>query len=117
MTRSEHNTRPGRSSSQLCRPEKRQRLYARDGFRCQWCQRHASEHGVKLSLDHFLARASKGDNATHNLFTSCTRCNSMRRDVPALTFAFDRATLFDGGADALDRILDRLGAPLPVFVP
>jgi 5-methylcytosine-specific restriction endonuclease McrA len=118
MTRTEYNRRRGRSSSQLCRPEKRQRIYARDGFRCQWCGRHASERGVKLSLDHFLARDAGGGNETDNLFTSCVRCNSKRRNIPALVFAFDQfGELFNGGADALDRILDALDRPLPRMVP
>lgn len=117
VTRGEYNRRSGRSSSQLCRPEKRQRIYARDGFRCQWCGRHASEKGVKLSLDHFLARDAGGGNETANLFTSCVRCNSQRRNLPALTFAYERGTLFNAAPDALDRILDALERPLPLVVP
>lgn len=115
-----YDSRPGRSSSQLCRPEKRQRFYARDGFRCLWCGRHASElpPHVKLSLDHFLPRSCKGNNATDNLFTACTSCNSRRQDTPALTYAYDTfGALFNGAVDALDRILDALERPLPVFVP
>lgn len=117
MTRQAYNTRHGRSSSQLCRPEKRQRLYARDGFRCVWCLRHASDRGVTLSLDHFLARDAGGSNATDNLFTSCVRCNSSRRNAPALVHAFRNATLFVHGGEILDRILDALDRPLPTHVP
>lgn len=118
MTRDEYNRRSGRSSSQLCRPEKRQRIYARDGFRCQWCHRHASERGVKLSLDHFLARDAGGGNETENLFTSCVKCNSRRRNTPALAFAFGQlGGLFNGAGEALDRILDALDRPLPRVVP
>jgi 5-methylcytosine-specific restriction endonuclease McrA len=117
VTRGEYNRRSGRSSSQLCRPEKRQRIYARDGFRCQWCFRHASEPGVKLSLDHFLARDAGGGNETDNLFTSCVKCNSSRRNAPALVHAFRNATLFTQGGETLDRILDALERPLPQVVP
>lgn len=117
MTKDEYNRRRGRSSSQLCRPEKRQRIYARDGFRCQWCGKHASQRGVKLSLDHFLARDAGGSNATDNLFTSCVKCNSTRRNTPALIHAFREATLFTQGGDVLDRILDALERPLPQVVP
>ena len=117
MTRDQYNKRAGRSSSQLCRPEKRQRIYARDGWRCLWCQRHVSTRGVKLSLDHFLPRARKGNNATGNLFTSCTRCNSQRRDRPALAYAFELGGLFETPYDLLARILTALDAPLRRFVP
>lgn len=118
MTRGGYNRRRGRSSSQLCRPEKRQRIYARDGWRCQWCARHASERGVKLSLDHFLARDAGGGNETANLFTSCVQCNSRRRNMPAISFAFGQhGALFSGAGDALDRILDALERPLPRVVP
>ncbi len=117
MIRDQHNKRPGRSSSQLCRPEKRQRIYARDGWRCLWCGRHASTRGVNLSLDHFLARASKGDNATGNLLTSCTRCNSQRRDRPALEYAAEVSGLYASTYDVLERILTQLDAPLPRVVP
>lgn len=117
MTRDQHNKRSGRSSSQLCRPEKRQRIYSRDGWRCLWCQRHASARGVKLSLDHFLPRVRKGDNATGNLFTSCTRCNSQRKDRPALLYAAEQAGLFETTYDVLERILTALDAPLRRYVP
>jgi 5-methylcytosine-specific restriction endonuclease McrA len=117
VTRDEHNKRKGRSSSQLCRPEKRQRIYARDGFRCLWCGRHASTRGVKLSLDHFLPRVRKGCNSTHNLLTSCTRCNSQRQDRPALEYAAERSGLFESTYDVLERILIALDTPLRRHVP
>lgn len=117
MTRAEHNKRKGRSSSQLLRPEKRQRIYARDGWRCVWCKRHASESGVKLTIDHFMPRALGGDNATENMLTACSRCNSERQDRPAIGWLIVRtATLREAGRE-LARIADRRTRPLPRFVP
>ena len=114
MNRQAYRSRPGRSSSQLCRPEKRQRIYARDGWACLWCGRRH----VQLTLDHFLARAAGGDNATGNLLTACSRCNSRRQDRPALTFAAELSGPIVGGpGPVLDRILDALDRPLPRFVP
>lgn len=99
------------------RNEKRVRIYARDGWRCQWCRRSASD-GAKLTLDHFLARDAGGKNDAGNLLTACFGCNSERRNLPAIAYAFDKALDLLGGPPALlDRILDALERPLPVFVP
>ncbi len=114
MTRAEHQRRKGRSSCWL-RPEKRQRIYARDRHRCVWCQRTRAE--AELSVDHFLPRELGGKNGTGNLITACLRCNSRRQHKPALVFAFELGTLFGDGYAALDRALDALAAPLPAYVP
>ncbi len=116
MTRTEHNKRKGRSSSQLLRPEKRQRIYARDHFRCQWCRRHASEPGVKLTIDHLLPRALGGDNATENMFTACAKCNFKRQDRP-VTFMF---RLLLGKEDVSVEVADLIlqaATPLRQVVP
>ncbi len=98
------------------RPEKRIRIYARDGWRCLWCRKHASED-VQLTLDHFLARAAGGKNDAENLITACYGCNSSRRHQPALSYAHEIGSLFRDAASVLDDILDALERPLPVFVP
>ena len=109
--------RPWNGSKWISRTT-RARIYARDGFRCVWCTRHASVSGVLLSLDHFLAHNSGGNNDPKNLLTSCLKCNSQRGDKPALTFAFEKdGLLFGGPFELLDRILDQLDRPLPLFVP
>ena len=55
----------------------------RDGFACRYCG--ASGHGVKLHVDHVLAVANGGTNASDNLVTACRDCNlgkGARRLVP-----------------------------------
>ncbi len=115
MTRTEHQSRPGRSSSWI-RPDKRARIYARDRYRCLWCGRRPAP-GEILTLDHFLSRSAGGSNEAGNLITSCHEHNAARRHEPALTFAHRKGILFNGPAETLDRILDALDRPLPVFVP
>jgi 5-methylcytosine-specific restriction endonuclease McrA len=92
------------------RPEKRVRIYARDGWRCQWCSRHASQLKDPLTLDHFLSRDAGGGNEAGNLLTACFECNSKRRHEPALSFA-------KASPVVLDRVLDALERPLPAFIP
>jgi 5-methylcytosine-specific restriction endonuclease McrA len=117
VTRGEHARRKGRSSSQLLRPEKRQRIYARDGWRCQWCRRHISE-GAKLTIDHFLPRALGGDNATDNLITACDRCNYARADRPAFAFLYVRCLQQASEAGRrLAAVVQRKALPLPRYVP
>lgn len=98
------------------RPEKRVRIYARDGWRCVWCRAHASE-GAPLTLDHFLSRDAGGTNEASNLLTACFECNSRRRHTPALTFAFEKESLFEAAAELLDRAFEALERPLPAYVP
>lgn len=104
--------------SKWIRPALRQRIYARDGFRCVWCGRHASEIEGPLSLDHFLAHHAGGSNGAENLLTSCIGCNSRRQHRPALTFALEsEGTLFDGAWLVLERVFAALERTLPIFVP
>lgn len=105
------------NGSKWIRPERRVRIYARDGYRCVWCRKHARE-GAALSIDHFLPVALGGSNETENLLTCCLKCNSSRQDTPALTYAIQRdGLLFSGAWEVLDRVLEALSRPLPVFVP
>jgi hypothetical protein len=99
------NTRPGRSSSQLCRPTTRRRIYARDGHRCQWCGAPAiTDTGLvlQLTLDHVIPRSQGGSNRYWNLITACRGCNSRRKDAPAMGYALTF------GAAAAKRIAVRI---------
>jgi hypothetical protein len=108
-TRKEHNRRPGRSSSQLCRPTTRARIYARDGHKCVWC---GAGKGAGLSLDHVVPRAEGGSDRFWNLVTACLTCNARRRHTPAHEFA--RTFGFEEHAIAA-RILRAIGTPLSVL--
>lgn len=106
------------SGTKWIRPEKRVRIYARDGWRCLWCGRRRAELDGPLTLDHFLARDAGGGNETSNLFTACHGCNSERRNQPALSYAYEKeGPLFGGCAAVLDRVLEALDRPLPAYVP
>lgn len=105
--RTAHNKRPGRSSSQLCRPTTRARIYARDGHACVWCGAGAP---AKLTLDHLIPRALGGSNRYWNLITACAGCNSRRRDMPAAHWV--KAFGFAAPVVAL-RVLTAVSLPLP----
>lgn len=49
----------------------RRALFARDGWRCQYC---GTETG-KLTLDHIVPRSRGGDSIWENVVTSCAPCN------------------------------------------
>lgn len=52
-------------------------LFARDGYRCQYCGRHRKELGYRESLtrDHIVPISRGGDNGWRNVVTACSRCN------------------------------------------
>ena len=64
--------------------ELRERIFARDGFRCAYCG------GVfppeELSLDHVQPRMRGGDNSEGNLVTACKADNTRKGSVPAWAF-------------------------------
>jgi len=60
------------------RHSKRLRIYARDEFRCVYCNRQYPRS--QLTLDHVMARSNGGHNAPSNLVTACRSCNSSKQD-------------------------------------
>jgi 5-methylcytosine-specific restriction endonuclease McrA len=48
----------------------RRALFARDGWRCQYCG-----SAGKLTLDHVVPRSRGGDSVWENVVTSCAPCN------------------------------------------
>lgn len=52
-------------------------LFARDGYRCQYCARHRRDLGYRESLtrDHIIPLSRGGDNHWTNVVTACSRCN------------------------------------------
>lgn len=52
-------------------------LFARDGYRCQYCGRHKRELGPRefLTRDHLVPLSRGGMSTWTNVITSCTRCN------------------------------------------
>ncbi|MFQ5888950.1 MAG: HNH endonuclease [Gemmatimonadota bacterium] len=52
-------------------------LFARDGYRCQYCGRHRRQLGYRESLtrDHIVPLSQGGDNGWLNVVTACSKCN------------------------------------------
>lgn len=113
----------GSNGSKWIRPEKRRRIYRRDGWRCVWCTEPvgltgewAKEACVDLAtLDHVLPRGDGGTNDAHNLITACRRCNSERRSLDAYTFARALCRRLNGESPGsiLYRVLRACLAPFP----
>lgn len=57
-------------------------LFARDGYRCQYCGRHRSElaHRQFLTRDHVQPLSQGGDNTWTNVVTACSACNNRKAD-------------------------------------
>jgi 5-methylcytosine-specific restriction endonuclease McrA len=51
----------------------RRNLFARDGYRCQYCGRDFPV--AQLSVDHVVPRSRGGKNTWENVVTSCMSCN------------------------------------------
>jgi 5-methylcytosine-specific restriction endonuclease McrA len=90
------------------RTEKRRRIYARDGWKCVWCQTPLAV-GYLACLDHVLPRNRGGSNHESNLVTSCLPCNAERGDMSAVDFAWTRLPAYT----ILDRVITAMGKELP----
>lgn len=57
-------------------------LFARDGYRCQYCGRHRRDLGYRESLtrDHVTPISRGGDNGWSNVVTACSKCNLKKAD-------------------------------------
>ncbi|MFQ5551729.1 MAG: HNH endonuclease [Gemmatimonadales bacterium] len=55
-------------------------LFARDGYRCQYCGRHRSDLKGRqfLTRDHILPISRGGGNTWDNVVTSCSPCNNRK---------------------------------------
>lgn len=56
-------------------------ILKRDGFKCHYCGRSASEDGVKLHIDHITPKSRGGKDDPENYITSCSECNIGKRDI------------------------------------
>jgi 5-methylcytosine-specific restriction endonuclease McrA len=54
----------------------RKNLFARDGYRCQYCGQ--TRPMSQLSLDHVVPRSQGGKTTWENVVCSCTGCNSRK---------------------------------------
>lgn len=55
-------------------------LFARDSYRCQYCNRHRSQLRDRefLTRDHVVPMASGGVNTWQNVVTACSTCNNRK---------------------------------------
>jgi len=55
-------------------------LFARDGYRCQYCHRPQAElrHRECLTRDHLIPLSRGGDNEWTNVVTACSSCNTRK---------------------------------------
>jgi 5-methylcytosine-specific restriction endonuclease McrA len=55
-------------------------LFARDGYRCQYCGTHRSElrHRQFLTRDHIVPISRGGGNSWDNVVTACSPCNNRK---------------------------------------
>lgn len=51
------------------------RVLERDGYRCRYCGRGATDEGVRLHIDHRVPVSRGGTNDMSNLVTACQKCN------------------------------------------
>jgi 5-methylcytosine-specific restriction endonuclease McrA len=55
-------------------------LFARDGYRCQYCGRHRSQLRGRefLTRDHIVPMSRGGNNDWRNVVTACSPCNNRK---------------------------------------
>lgn len=59
-------------------------LFLRDGYTCQYCERHKKEfgRGETLTRDHVHPRDLGGQDVWENVATACNRCNNKKANKP-----------------------------------
>jgi 5-methylcytosine-specific restriction endonuclease McrA len=67
--------------------ENRVKVFERDTYKCQHCQKQLTRFTV--TLDHVVAVSRGGDNSLSNLITSCRECNSRKNARPIGDFMAD----------------------------
>jgi 5-methylcytosine-specific restriction endonuclease McrA len=68
-------------------PLKRDRVFARDDYRCVYCGKRFA--GDELSVDHVEPRVRGGDQSSGNLVTACKGCNTRKGDRRVSAFLRD----------------------------
>lgn len=67
---------------------RRQRIFARDAYRCVYCGRELP--AAELTLDHVEPRMRGGDHSDGNLVTSCRPCNTEKSGQAAWAYLAKR---------------------------
>jgi 5-methylcytosine-specific restriction endonuclease McrA len=66
----------------------RERVLARDAYRCVYCGEWFPE--PQLTLDHVEPRMRGGDQSEGNLVAACRACNALKGSAPAWAFLAER---------------------------
>ena len=66
----------------------RERVLARDAYRCVYCGEQFPE--PQLTLDHVEPRMRGGDWSEGNLVAACRPCNALKGSAPAWAFLAER---------------------------
>jgi 5-methylcytosine-specific restriction endonuclease McrA len=77
------------------RPNIQKDVFARDGFKCVYCDFDGTtfEGWLFLQVDHFIPRRKGGTDELSNLVTACVTCNAEKRAQVFSSLAEARANL------------------------
>lgn len=62
------------------RPQEREALRRRFGFRCGYCSVSETDAGAELTVDHYQPRSQGGSDDPDNWVYSCHACNEFKAD-------------------------------------
>lgn len=68
--------------------DRRQAIFARDGYRCVYCGLVFADD--RLSVDHVEPRMKQGDQSPGNLVTACIACNREKGGRAAWAYLAER---------------------------
>lgn len=71
------------------------KIWARDGYRCMYCQRMGGVAGVSLSIDHWIPLELGGVNDETNYLAACRNCNKAKGNMTPEAWVAKRKLDFD----------------------
>jgi hypothetical protein len=71
-----------------------QKIWARDGFRCMFCNRKMGD--VKLTIDHFVPLELGGEDKPDNYISTCSKCNKDKGSMTPANYCFLNGLDYDG---------------------
>lgn len=71
-----------------------QKVWAADGFRCQYCNRPMGH--VRLTIDHFYPLENGGTNDDKNYVSACASCNKKKGNMSPILWCSVMKISFEG---------------------
>jgi len=99
------NYKQAKNIRDLLTDEKKQKIFEKDKFICQWCNKKPPIK--ELVIDHFIPITLGGDNTEENLVTSCIRCNSYKWMFSPIEF-LERKLDFINPTEKLIKMIENL---------